>query len=232
MLAQRDQQDLAGVKDRAQAHRDGLRGHVLLAKEIAGRVAPRDRVERAHPGAAIGQAKRFVEADVPVAADAQQLNVDAAGLANLLLVPAAMLLQLVRRSQPVGNENVLVFDVDPLEQVLVHPAAITLQPLAAQAQVFVEIEGHDAREIEPFVLVHPRQLAIDAHRRAARRQPEHRLLPLRLPLANHPRDQPGHVSGQVLVRIKNVARQGSSRQRAQRRLIDHRRVTGGSIRVQ
>ena len=36
VLAERHQQHLAGVEDRAQAHRDGLRRHVLFAEEIAG----------------------------------------------------------------------------------------------------------------------------------------------------------------------------------------------------
>ena len=60
-------------------------GTFSSAEEIAGRVAPRDRVERRQPRAAHARRKRLVEADVPVAADAQQLDVDAAGLRDRLL---------------------------------------------------------------------------------------------------------------------------------------------------
>ena len=69
----------------ADAHRDGLVRHVLLAEKVAGRVAPRDRIERHQPRAAVPRRERLVEADVAVAADAQHLHVDAAGPANRLL---------------------------------------------------------------------------------------------------------------------------------------------------
>ena len=55
VLAQGHQHDLAGFEDRAQAHRDGLRRHVLFAEEIAGGVAARDRVERGQPRAAVAR---------------------------------------------------------------------------------------------------------------------------------------------------------------------------------
>ncbi len=54
------------------------------------------RVERAHAGAAVGGAERLVEADVPIAADAQQLDVDAAGVANGRFVLPAVLVELAR----------------------------------------------------------------------------------------------------------------------------------------
>ncbi len=184
VLAEGDQHDLAGFEDRAQAHRDGLHGHVLLAEEIAGRVAPRERIERGQPRAAVGGAERLVETDVPVAADAQQLHVDAAGPGDGGLVLAAMLVEPIGRDQTVGDEDVLGADVDVVEKVLVHPAVIALQPLGPQAQVFVEVERDDVDQVEPLVLVQSHQLAIDAHRRAAGRQPQHGLLPMRPSLAD------------------------------------------------
>ena len=41
----------------ADAHRDGVGRHVLFAEKIAGRVAPRDRVERRQPRAADARLK-------------------------------------------------------------------------------------------------------------------------------------------------------------------------------
>ncbi len=72
VFAQRDQDDLAGFKNRRQPHRDRVQRHVFFAEEITGRVAPRDRIERGQPRAAVTHAERFVEADMPVATDAQQ----------------------------------------------------------------------------------------------------------------------------------------------------------------
>ena len=70
MLAECDEDDLAGVEDCADAHRDGLMRHVLFAEEVAGRIFAGDQIERYQPGTARAAAERLVEADVAVAADA------------------------------------------------------------------------------------------------------------------------------------------------------------------
>ena len=49
----------------------------------------------------------------------------------------------------------------------------------------------DVRKVEPFLAVHAHQLAIDADRRAARRQAQHGLLPLGTAIANDPRHNVG-----------------------------------------
>ncbi len=107
VFAQRDQDDLASGEDRAQAHGDRLGRHRFFAKEIAGRVVPRDGVERDQSRAAAGHAERLVEADVPVAADAQELKIDAAGPLDGAFVLAAISVDLVGRHDAVGNVDVL-----------------------------------------------------------------------------------------------------------------------------
>ena len=82
VLAEGQQADLAGGQDRADAHRDRLVGHVLFAEEIAGRVQPRHAVQVDQPRAAVAGGAGLVEADVPGAADAQNLQVDPAGLGD------------------------------------------------------------------------------------------------------------------------------------------------------
>ena len=49
---------------------------------------------------------RLVEADVPGAADAQELDVDAARLRDLLFVPAAVVVDLLDRQRAVGHVHV------------------------------------------------------------------------------------------------------------------------------
>ena len=80
VLAERHQDHAAGVEDRADAHRDRPARHVFFAKEVAGRVDPRDVVERDQARAAFAAGARLVEADVARAADAEELQVDPAGL--------------------------------------------------------------------------------------------------------------------------------------------------------
>ena len=58
VLAEGQQDDLAGVEDGADAHRQGLVRHVLLAEEAAGGVAARHRVERDQARAAVARSSR------------------------------------------------------------------------------------------------------------------------------------------------------------------------------
>ena len=86
VLAERQHDELPCGENRADAHRDRLPRHVLFAEEIAGGVEARDAVERDQPRAAVAAGARLVEADVAGAADAEELNIDPAGLRDLLFV--------------------------------------------------------------------------------------------------------------------------------------------------
>ena len=66
-------------------------------KKLAGRVAARHRVERDQARAAVPRRAGLVEADVAGAADAEDLQVDAAGPADHLLVARAVVLDVARR---------------------------------------------------------------------------------------------------------------------------------------
>ena len=106
MLAQRDNDDLARPRIVPTPIVIACMGHVFFAEEVAGRVLPGHRVERDHPRAAVARAARLVEADVPRAADAQNLQVDAAGLFDGLLVGVAERVDVAERNRPVGNVDV------------------------------------------------------------------------------------------------------------------------------
>ena len=68
-------------QDRVDAHRDRLARDVPLAEEVAGGVQAGDAVERDQARAAVARRAGLVEADVAGAADAQDLEVEPAGLA-------------------------------------------------------------------------------------------------------------------------------------------------------
>ena len=142
----------------------------------------------------------LVEADVPGAADAQELNVDAARLGDLLFVPAAVVVHLLDRQRAIGHVPVAGRDVDQVEQVLAHEADVALQLVRLHRVVFVEVERDDVRERQPFFAVQPHQLVVDADRRAAGRQAQHAIPPLGRPLAN----QIGNLSGHRLVGLRRM----------------------------
>jgi hypothetical protein len=83
------QDDLARFKDGANAHGDGLGGHVLLAAEIARSIAARKVVQGHQPGARVRRRARLVKADVARTPNAQQLQVQPAQLLYLLFVVQA-----------------------------------------------------------------------------------------------------------------------------------------------
>jgi hypothetical protein len=144
-------------------------------KSAAGRPA-RDRVEHDEPRARRRARARLVEADVTGLADAEDLEVDAAGFANRTLVLVRVRFDVAARHVAARQVHVLGRDVDVLEQVLPHEPVVAVHAVGRHGVVLVEVEGHDVGEIEPFLAVHADQLAVDADRRRARGEPQHRAL--------------------------------------------------------
>ena len=68
---------------------------------------------------------RLVEADVPVVANAEQLDIYAAPVFNLALIRPAHGGDIV--SKAVRNDSVLRFDGDMVKQVFLHEAAVALR---------------------------------------------------------------------------------------------------------
>jgi hypothetical protein len=87
------------------------------------------------------------------ATDAEDLNVDPAGVADRRLVLAAVLFDLGVGQRAVGNVDVFFEDVDVIEQVLVHESHVALQLIGLHRKVLVEIERHDVAKGEALFLV-------------------------------------------------------------------------------
>ena len=194
VLAEGHDDDLARLHDRADAHGQRLVRHVVFAEEVARGITPRHRIERHRPRPALARRARLVEADVPAAADAEDLQIDASGPANHLLVVDAMLVHFAARHRAVRYVDVLLGNVDVAEKRLVHPAAIAVRVVGRHRVVFVEVEGDDARKIEPRVLVQPNQLTVQPDRRRARGQAEHRGPVRRVVLADQALDHQRHMA--------------------------------------
>ena len=122
---------------------------------------------------------------MPVAANAQQLHVDAAGPLDRGFIPPAIIVHVVHRHRAVGNVDILRGDIDVPQEVFVHPAVIALQLIVRQPVVFVQVESDHARKVEPLFAVQPDQLAIDAQRGRTGGQPQHGHLAKAVPLADH-----------------------------------------------
>ena len=173
VLAGRDQDDLAGVQDGANAHRDRLAGDVLLFEEVRRGVLSRDLVEDDQARPVLGRRAGLVEADVAAAPDAEQQQVQAARALDQPLVLGGVGLDLLRGEVAARNVDVLRRHVDVVEEVLPHEPVVALQAVRRHRDVLVDVERDHVREVEPLLLVHPDQLLVDADGCRAGGQTQH-----------------------------------------------------------
>src|ERR1700743_849804 len=109
---------------------------------------------------------RLVESDMPVAADAEDLQVDSAGVADGLLVSGAIAI-VIFRNRAVGDVDVFRFRVHMPKQILVHEVGKALGMRRWKAEIFVEIEADDAGKIERLFAMHANEFAVEGEHRAA-----------------------------------------------------------------
>ena len=88
-LAARDQEQFARIEDRADAHGDGIHRHVFPAVEEPRVVVDRLLGQGLEPRARAQGAGGLVEGDMPIRADAEDLQVDPAAIRDAFLVPLA-----------------------------------------------------------------------------------------------------------------------------------------------
>src|SRR5438552_2164394 len=171
ILDARHQDQLARIENGADAHRDGVHRHVFPALEEARVVIDGLLGERLESGARAQRARRLIEGDVAVGADAQDLQVDPAAFRDTLLVPFAE--GGVVAGRPGGNIDVLPRDVHLPEEVLIHEVVVALWMIRGQTDVFVEVERRHAREVDLPRLVQAYQLLIQAEWRGPGRHTEY-----------------------------------------------------------
>ena len=97
-----------------------------------------------------------------VAADAKELQVDPAGSADCLLVGRAVSVVIAPHAA-IRDVNVARGHVHVAEEVFLHEVAEALGMRGGQAEVFVEIEGSDVREIERAGLMQADEMLVEAN---------------------------------------------------------------------
>src|SRR5262249_33250853 len=115
----------------------------------------RSRAELFHSRARAEAGHRLVESDMAVAADSEKLQVDTAGLANGLLVFFTGRIG-VASQRGLLHVNAGSRNIHVSEEMVLHEGVEALGVRRSDAEVFVEIEGDDPREIEML-------FAIEAH---------------------------------------------------------------------
>ena len=113
----------------------------------------------------------LVEGDVTVVADAQQLNVHAAGLLYQLLIALALCLQILCGAA--WNAGVFLVDVDVVEQIVVHKVTVALVVVAVQSCILVQVDSFYMAKVHSALVVHLNQLFIHSDRSGAGCQTQH-----------------------------------------------------------
>src|SRR5262249_51565314 len=148
VLAESHDDDLAGFKDRTDAHGNRLVGHIFFAEKAGRGIPASDWIERHAASPAGPRGPRLVEANVPGSADAQHLQVNAADFADELLVTLAIIIDLFFWNGPIGDVNVLRSNVHMTKERLLHPAVVTVNVVLGHRVVFVQVKRDYPREIE------------------------------------------------------------------------------------
>src|SRR5450755_1075856 len=106
-----------------------------------------------------------------VAADAENLQIDAAGALNVVFIGGAVFF-VVAGDGAVGNMNVAGIDIHMGKEVLQHEMVKAVGMLGRNSEIFIEIEGERAGEIEAFLTMQAGEFAIDAESGASGGQSE------------------------------------------------------------
>ena len=134
-----------------------MEGHGFLAAEEAGVVLAGAGGECFDAGAGGEGGGGFVETDMAVGADAEELEVDASCGADSFFVASAEFFGIGRHA--IGDVDVRAIDVHMPEEVLVHERVVGLRVVGANADVFIEVEGGDVGPVEVLL----DELAVEWH---------------------------------------------------------------------
>ena len=160
-----DEEVLVGVHDGSDAHGEGPAGDLVGGGEEAGVVLDGLGGDGDESGSGLEGGAGLVEADVSVASDAEDLELDASEVFHLGLVAFALGDDVVGES--VEEVDVCGVEVDVLEEVVLHEAPVALLVVVGEAEVLVEVEGVDAGEVEFAALEALGDLVVELEGRAA-----------------------------------------------------------------
>ena len=147
--------------------------HVLLTAEVARRVLACHSVQRDAACERVTTRSGFVEADVACSTDAEDLQINATDALDLMLIITAVRKHLVSWHRAAGNVDVRLRDVDVVKQLFGHELRVAFRVIRAQAVIFVQIEGDDVFEAQPFLFVQADQLTVKRHWRRSRGHAQH-----------------------------------------------------------
>ena len=164
MLSNHQQENSSRRQYSAKSDRQGLCGNVLFTKEIARNAPPSDWIKCAKPSATATNGKRFVESDVPVHADAEQNKIQSTRVLDRFVVSTAVQVDVAGMQLSIEEEDLIGWNIDMIEQLILQPNAVRLRAVGRQTIVFIQRKKDDARQIEGFLAMKANQFAESSKR--------------------------------------------------------------------
>jgi len=155
----------------ANPHSNGPRWHLVGPPKEGAVLGPGLGSQGLSAGAGGQGGEWLIEGQVAVDADAEQLEVNAPGALDLALIPNALRLKVL--CHPVRKVGVGALDVDVLKERTLHRAAVRLWVACGDADVLVQVERGNAREVEVLARMLLAEQLVDRLRRPAGCEPQH-----------------------------------------------------------
>ena len=134
------------IEDGGAAHGDGASGNLLFFGKVNGVVVACLFAEIHNAGSRVAGGAWFVESDVAVGANAEDLEVDPTSFDDGGFIGATIGIEVRVSNGAVRDVDVVGEDVDVIEELLMHELPVAVWIGAIQAKVFVEVEGGDRSE--------------------------------------------------------------------------------------
>ncbi len=115
MLTGGNKDDPACTKDGSDPHGYGFQRDIFFPEEIGSRIFSGHLIEPNRSGAVIRKRTGFIESDMPCTTNTENLNADAAGFLDLILVPATVLTNVFRWKITSRYKNLLLGYIQVIE---------------------------------------------------------------------------------------------------------------------
>ena len=153
---------MAGLGNCAQPLRQHMHRHIVWGIKKAGIIFNCLRMQRFDTRPRCQRGPWFIETNVSVGANAQQLDIHSPGLLDRLIIGASCITGIV--SATIRAVHLVVVEIHMLGKLPANGSIVALLVITGQSHVLVKEEHRATRKAQVFFLVTTNQLAVQRHR--------------------------------------------------------------------
>lgn len=146
------------------SHSDSAFGHFLNTSEWIGSIFSSQSMQVYQPSNTFNRRRWLIESDMASSTYSQNLKVYSSIFLNLLFIFITELCNIFSWDLTVRNINVLFWDVNMVEQIVMHIEVIALDVVFSNGKILIEVESHYIFEWNLFIFIHPYQFLVNSKR--------------------------------------------------------------------